>query len=87
MYRILVCIIVFASSCATTQEQEEDLIKASCPANNYQHFVGKVYKNIKLKLPIHRWKRSGYLYSQEYISDRLNIVTDEKGIIIAIRCG
>ena len=93
---LLFCSVIIVG-CVAPQEQEQTMkiknakkqgeSEASCPADTHQHFIGELYQNVRSQLPEHRWKRPDYMYTQGYISDRLNVVTDAKGIIVAIKCG
>ena len=95
--RIALFCLVFAAGCTVPPKEQEPIkiknperkgdTEVSCNIEDHRHLVGKDYQEVKSELPQHRWKRPGYMYSQEYISDRLNIVTDENGIIIAVKCG
>ncbi len=78
--------IVFISGCSVSQQQKNDS-EIACQAGDYSHLVGKVYDEVKSELPEHRWKRPDYMYTDDYISDRLNVETDESGIIVAVKCG
>ncbi len=78
--------IVFISGCSVSQQQENNS-EIVCQASDYSHLVGKVYEDVKSELPQHRWKRPDYMYTDDYIPDRLNVETDESGIIVAVKCG
>ncbi len=78
--------IVFISSCSMTQQQENSS-EIACQASDYSYLVGKVYEDVKSEIPQHRWKRPDYMYTDDYISDRLNVETDKSGIIVAVKCG
>ncbi len=91
--------IIFFIGCSTAQNQQDltlddhtntkddESSSASCYADQYVHFIGMVYEDVKSELPKHRWKQPGFMYTGEYISDRLNVETDESGAIIALKCG
>ena len=81
----LLC-VVFISACSVAQQQEGEA-KIACQASDYSYLVGKFYEDVKSKLPQHRWKRPDFMYTDDYISDRLNVETDESGIIVAVKCG
>ncbi len=69
------------------KNQSDEAVEAdSCGAGALKHLVGQSYNTVK-DLPKHRWMRPGYKYTQQYKPSRLNIVTDENGIIKSVRCG
>ena len=91
---ILSC--VFIGSCqiaAAPQEgntsvgKSDNVIHTECSSEKYADLIGRDYDQVSDQIAHHRHIRPGYKYTQEYISERLNIVTNEKGQITAVKCG
>ncbi len=97
----IVSINLLLCGCAHTDTSEENMeiknaeteviklsgIKPMCGSGEYKYMVGQNYLNIKPKLPKHRWKRPEYKYKQNYVAKRLNVITNNDGNVISIKCG
>ncbi len=97
---LLLCVFLIGCKSAPQQDKNASYIplkikntkpegsaQGSCTPPEQQKFVGKMYKNVKLEVPPHRWKRHGYKYSQQFVAGRLNIITNKSGMITKINCG
>jgi hypothetical protein len=65
-------------------EMDDDL----CKASEYQSLIGANVAAVTLPADLfHRIYKEGDAVTKDYRQDRLNIVTDENGVIIEVKCG
>jgi hypothetical protein len=93
---VFTLLCVFIGSCqiaAAPQEgsksvdKPDNVIHTECSSEKYADLIGADYDLVSDQIAHHRHIRPGYKYTQQYISERLNIVTNEKGQITAVKCG
>jgi hypothetical protein len=65
-----------------------DPVPADCDVASYQSLVGSNVAAVTLPADLaHRIYKQGDPVTMDYRPDRLNIVTDENGVVIEVKCG
>jgi hypothetical protein len=65
-----------------------DPVPGDCDAAAYQSLIGTNVAAVTLPADlVHRIYKEGDAVTMDYRPDRLNIVTDENGVIIEVKCG
>ena len=91
MFKPVSSVAIFAlllTACETAADAKSMPGPDACGASGYQSFVGTNIAAITLPAELnHRIIGPGDAYTQDYSPSRLNIFTDENGVIIEVRCG
>lgn len=90
MRRVLaVMAMVGLAACVPESEMNDDLSPDACGAGGLQHLLGTdaaAFDFAALDVPV-RIIPPGTAVTMDYSPDRLNVETDEAGLILRIRCG
>ncbi len=89
---IACCLLITIAGCGLTQSGEQapaDMAEDTCNANRFTDLVGKTASDLDLTtLPeLHRILGPNDMATMDYRAERLNILTDEAGVIVDLECG
>jgi hypothetical protein len=97
MTRALLCITALAvlvTAQAPAEEPILDYAAGECKVVGLKHLIGKQATKARLNAALKtskakelRARRAGQAVTQDYRTDRLNIITDRRNIIRRIACG